>query len=276
VYNDLCDEKVLVMEYVPSIKINNATALLDANVTAADFEYLADCLARAYLRQFCCHHFFSTDPHPGNLGVEILDPKGKTPQTRVRLVFYDFGQSVGLKPSQGEGILDVLEAIVDMNVDKSVRAFQKMGVLNDGADLHKVRAKVADNFQKGKVQANRKRLAKRGYGNIKSKDRDALESPMTTKQEAIVNDDATTLPTDAEIMQSFTLLAEYAFVSRALVQMHGVGKFLDEDFDFISAAAPFIYEIKGVGAFLLGQISKCWGKQEQRKIKQIDSKSGRE
>ena len=195
--------------------------------------------------------------------MEMLDPNGKTPQTRVRLVFYDFGQAVELDPSQGEGILDVLEAIVDMNVEKSVLAFQKMGVLNDGADLEKIRAKVADNFQKGKVQANRKRMAKRGYGSANLEEHVQMEPPTKTTQK-VVNDDSAALPTDAEIMQYFTLLAEYAFVSRALVQMHGVGMFLDIDFDFISAAAPFIYEIKGLGTFLLGQVSKWyWGKQNQ-------------
>ena len=57
VYEELSTEQVLVMEHVPSIKIT-ATAKLDAaNVTAADREYLADCLGRSYLRQFCCNQF---------------------------------------------------------------------------------------------------------------------------------------------------------------------------------------------------------------------------
>jgi predicted unusual protein kinase regulating ubiquinone biosynthesis (AarF/ABC1/UbiB family) len=65
VYNDFSSEKVLVMEFVPSIKINNNVKLAAANVTQGQREYLADCLGRAYLRQFCCNGFFSTDPHSG-------------------------------------------------------------------------------------------------------------------------------------------------------------------------------------------------------------------
>jgi predicted unusual protein kinase regulating ubiquinone biosynthesis (AarF/ABC1/UbiB family) len=53
------------MEYVPSIKVTNTEKLKAANVTANDQINLADALARAYLRQFCCNLFFSTDPHPG-------------------------------------------------------------------------------------------------------------------------------------------------------------------------------------------------------------------
>ena len=67
VYGNLSSEQVLVMEYVPSIKITNTAKLDASNVTAYDREYLADCLGRSYLRQFCCNRFFSTDPHPGTL-----------------------------------------------------------------------------------------------------------------------------------------------------------------------------------------------------------------
>lgn len=58
VYKDYCAEKVLVMEYVPSVKITDTVKLEEASVTLEDREYLADMLGRSYLRQFCCHLFF--------------------------------------------------------------------------------------------------------------------------------------------------------------------------------------------------------------------------
>jgi predicted unusual protein kinase regulating ubiquinone biosynthesis (AarF/ABC1/UbiB family) len=67
VYANMSNERLLVMEYVPSIKITNREQLDAANVTEEDRIELADNLARAYLRQFCCNLFFSTDPHPGTL-----------------------------------------------------------------------------------------------------------------------------------------------------------------------------------------------------------------
>jgi len=57
-------------------------------------------------------------------------------------------------------------------------------------------------------------------------------------------------------MKFFTLPAEYAFVARALSQMDGVGKTLDPDFDFVSSAAPYIVEIKGVGKYLKDEFKK--------------------
>lgn len=68
VYQNVSNERLLVMEYVPSIKVTNQAKLLQANITALEQADLADALARAYLRQFCCNLFFSTDPHPGKLG----------------------------------------------------------------------------------------------------------------------------------------------------------------------------------------------------------------
>jgi predicted unusual protein kinase regulating ubiquinone biosynthesis (AarF/ABC1/UbiB family) len=70
-----------------------------------------------------------------------------TPSERVRLVFYDFGQAATLTTNQAEGILMIIDAIVEMDVDRSIEAFQQMGVLKEGAVLAKVRAKVADNYK---------------------------------------------------------------------------------------------------------------------------------
>jgi predicted unusual protein kinase regulating ubiquinone biosynthesis (AarF/ABC1/UbiB family) len=169
----------------------------------------------------------------GNLGVEIME-SGKP-----RLVIYDFGQAASLTQDQADGILDIIEAIIDMDVERSIDAFVKMGVLVDGADLDKVRAKVAENYRTGKVKANRKKLRRKGY---------QFKNENETQTVAI---DVTDIETkDSEVLSFFTLPAEYAFVARALSQMDGVGKVLDPDFDFISNSAPYIVEIKGAKKFL--------------------------
>ena len=260
VYNDISSEKVLVMELVSSIKITKLDKLKEAGVNMRDREYLADCLGRAYLRQFCCNLFFSTDPHAGNLGVEILDPNATAPEKRVRLVFYDFGQAANLNRNQADGILDVIEAIVDLDVEKSVKSFEKMGVLKENADLDKVRAKVSDNFKTGKVKANRKRLSQRGY---KFAPPSETNTNSTSEETNTTNSTAATPkkggkkpPQDSEVMQYFSLPAEYAFVARALSQMDGVGKVLDPEFDFVSAAAPWIVEIKGAKEYLRDEAAK--------------------
>jgi predicted unusual protein kinase regulating ubiquinone biosynthesis (AarF/ABC1/UbiB family) len=203
------------------------------------------------LKRISYSHFVlavSTDPHAGNLGVELLNLNSTTPAERVRLVYYDFGQVAELQQNQANGILAMIESIVDMDVDRSVESFREMGVLKEGANLTIVRAKVADNYRTGKVKANRKRLKQRGYQFQDKVDSFGASSVGSGENATKVN--------DAEVMQYFTLPAEYAFVGRALTQMHGVGQTLDPDFDFVSASAPWIYEIKGAGRYLQDEAVK--------------------
>jgi len=163
-------------------------------------------------------------------------------------VYYDFGQAAELQQNQADGILEIIEAIVDMDVERSVRSFEQMGVLKEDADLDVVRAKVADNYRTGKVKANRKKLRKRGY-------KFKTELPVSGSNSTVASTNRTS-GSDATVMQYFTLPAEYAFVARALSQMDGVGKSLDPEFDFVSAAAPWIVEIKGAGLYLKEEAMK--------------------
>jgi predicted unusual protein kinase regulating ubiquinone biosynthesis (AarF/ABC1/UbiB family) len=94
-----------------------------------DREYLAEALTHFYLRKFCVNKFFLTFPHPGNLGVEVFEDV-RTP----RVVFYNFGPACSLSEDQAGDILEVIESIIDSDAKKSVSAFQRMGVLKDGAD----------------------------------------------------------------------------------------------------------------------------------------------
>ena len=267
-YQDLSSEKILVMEYVPSIKITDTKALSEAGVTEDDKEDLAESLARSYLRQLCANRFFSTDPHPGNLGVEARE--GLPP----RLVFYDFGQACSLSEEQAGGILDVIEGIVDMDAKNCVNAFSRMGVLKEGADLEKVERKVRNNFETGKVKVNQRKAGLNAKVRRNPRAKLVLENKEKVEAESIATNGAesnnttyadtaseatTKSPTkseDLEVMSFFTLPAEYAFVARAISQMDGVGKGLDGEFDFISASAPYLVEVKGATNYMMDEAKK--------------------
>jgi predicted unusual protein kinase regulating ubiquinone biosynthesis (AarF/ABC1/UbiB family) len=176
---------------------------------------------------------------------------GKPP----RVVMYDFGQACSLKSDQAQGILDVIEAIIDMDSNRCVDAFVKMGVMKEGADMAKVRAKVQNNFETGKIQVKRKKLKKAGY--IFKNSGDVEITSTLVKGNGNGN--------DGEVMSFFTLPSEYAFVARAIAQMDGVGKALDPEFDFISSAAPHIVEIKGTTSYVSDELNK-WIRNTSRKI----------
>ena len=241
--------------YPHSIKVSDDKLLNEAGVTAEDREYLAEALAHSYLRQFCTNKFFSTDPHPGNLGVEVLDD-GRLP----RLVFYDFGQACSLADDQAGGILEVIESIIDSNAAKSVVAFKRMGVLKDNADLSKVQAKCQQNYDTGmlKVKKRRKRSSARYSQKYRTETDDIDLEARFDASEKLLNETQTPAENvnDMEIMGYFTLPSEYAFVARALSQLDGVGKGLDPEFDFISAAAPYLVEVKGTGRYLVDEMKK--------------------
>lgn len=161
-------------------------------------------------------------------------------------MFYDFGQACELNSDQADGILDVIEAIVDSDSDRCVEAFETMGVLTDDVDIDKVRAKVQDNFEKGLVKVRKSKLKKAGYV--------FKEPPKNNGTTSMMN--VTKDEQGSDVMKYFKLPAEYAFVARAISQMDGVGKSLDPDFDFISSAAPNIVEIKGAGEYLKDEFNK--------------------
>ena len=62
VFPALCTERLLVMEYLPGVKISDVAALDEGGY---DRKRLAEALAKAYLYQFCKFGFYNTDPHPG-------------------------------------------------------------------------------------------------------------------------------------------------------------------------------------------------------------------
>ena len=143
IFTNLSNEKILVQEYVPSIKVTE----LGEEITQEERYKLADDLARVYLRQFCSNLFFNTDPHPGNIGVEMVSSASYHKPLKPRIVLYDFGQAAILKQNRADGILEIIEAIIEIDVDRSINAFQTMGVLVDDADLNQVRTKIAENYR---------------------------------------------------------------------------------------------------------------------------------
>ena len=193
-----------------------------------------------------CFEFSELDPHPGNLGIETF-VDGRPP----RLVFYDFGQACSLAEDQSIGILEVIESIIDSDAKKSVAAFKRMGVLKDGADLAKVEAKCQSNYDTGKLKVKKRKARKSLRYN-------SMSQPETKSRTEIVRSvsNETKEVKDSEVMEYFTLQSEYAFVARALSQMDGVGKGLDPEFDFISAAAPYLVEIKGAKKYIVDEAKK--------------------
>ena len=111
-------------------------------------------------------------------------------------------------------------------------------------------SKVAGNYRLGKLKANRKKLVRRGvykfednvYDNNNNNNNDSLSlNKMTTANVTA----SYTKSEDLGVMSFVSLPAESAFAMCAIMEMDGVGKGYNSDFDFIINLAPYTVEIRG-------------------------------
>ena len=68
IYNDLSTRRVLTMEFIRGVKINNIPAIEEAGF---DRKWLADVTMRSLVKQLLIDGFFHGDLHPGNVFVDL-------------------------------------------------------------------------------------------------------------------------------------------------------------------------------------------------------------
>jgi predicted unusual protein kinase regulating ubiquinone biosynthesis (AarF/ABC1/UbiB family) len=128
--------RVLVLEYMPGIKISHYEALEAAGL---DRKLLANLSAEAYLQQILDHGLFHADPHPGNLAVS---PEGA-------LIFYDFGMMGRLKSDIRQKLIGTFFGIAQKDATQVVNSLIDLGALVPTEDLSPVRRSIQymlDNF----------------------------------------------------------------------------------------------------------------------------------
>jgi predicted unusual protein kinase regulating ubiquinone biosynthesis (AarF/ABC1/UbiB family) len=91
VYDDYTTRRVLVLEWIDGIKINEYAALEAAGINRLE---VANRTVQAYFYQFFEEGFFHADPHPGNIFV-----KPGTPSIGPIIEFVDFGMVGSLTQS---------------------------------------------------------------------------------------------------------------------------------------------------------------------------------
>jgi len=113
VYKKYSNDDMIVMEYVPSVKL---TEIIDPKVNK---KKICEALINAYIIQTMDNGLFHADPHPGNLG---FSPKGK-------LVFYDFGLLVPLSEELRDGFTKLFGFIITRDTAGIVNTLVKLGVI---------------------------------------------------------------------------------------------------------------------------------------------------
>ena len=126
---ELSSRRVLCLDYVPGIKINDREALLAAGIVPAA---VAEKGAASYLQQLVRFGFFHADPHPGNLAVA---PDGT-------LIYYDFGMMGQLSGRLRSRLGRMVRAAAARDASTLVKELQASGVIAPEADPGPVRRLV--------------------------------------------------------------------------------------------------------------------------------------
>lgn len=114
VFRDLSTKRILTMEFIDGIKINDKDTLHNEGY---DLNDIGKKLALSYFKQVFEDGFFHGDPHPGNLLIK----DGK-------IYYIDFGIMGNLSNSLREILNDIVIAVVFKDIDKMVSCLFSMGI----------------------------------------------------------------------------------------------------------------------------------------------------
>lgn len=150
VYTAHSTNRVLTMEDVTSIKINDYEAIEAAGINR---KVVATRLMDTYLKQVFDARFFHADPHPGNLFIYPLPvnnphadfgPEGRP----FYVIFVDFGMSGQLTEAISAGLINTLAAVIRRDARQLVRSYAELGFLLPGADLDRLEGAAVATFNR--------------------------------------------------------------------------------------------------------------------------------
>ena len=205
--------RVLVLEWVDGVKVNDYAALEAASISRMA---VARRTVEAYFYQFFEVGFFHADPHPGNIFVQ----PGPTP-TEPTVAFVDFGMVGQLTRNTKQGLKDLFLGFVVNNPHDMVGALARLGFIGEGANLFAIERGVALMMQEY-------------HGMTLGEARDLSVRDVAHELE------------DLFYRQPFRIPAQFAFVGRAIGTLSGLATGLAPEFNLVSVAVPYAQTFLGL------------------------------
>ena len=226
-YEDYTTRRVLVLEWIDGIKINDYAAIEAAGVSRLE---VAKRTVNAYFYQFFTEGFFHADPHPGNIFVL---PEGKaekkvTVSEGPVIAFVDFGMVGSLTKNMKKSLKELFLSFVSRDSRSLVKALSKLGFIGEGANMAAMERGIS-------------LMMEQYYGMTLGEARN-MEIPEVAQ--------------DVENMlygQPFQIPAQFAFTGRAIGVLVGVATGLSPDFNFVEVATPYARKFLGLDAEGAGQ-----------------------
>ena len=217
VYEEYTSRRVLVLEWIDGIKINDYAALEAAGISRLE---VANRTVRAYFYQFFEAGFFHADPHPGNIFIK----KG-TPESGPIVEFLDFGMVGSLTKGMKKALRALFLSMVTRDARGLTKALSQLGFIGQGANMAAIEHGIA--------------LMIEQYYSTTLGEMDIAE--VSHDIERLLYGQPIHIP------------AQFAFTGRAVSTLIGVASGLAPDFNFVEVATPYARKFMGLNAAGAGQ-----------------------
>ena len=216
IHHELSTRYVIVMEYIPGLKVTDTNEL---QALGRDPRQVVRLLVRAYLKQLLEDGFFHADPHPGNLRL----------MSDGRLAFFDFGMVGRIEVQLQSKLINAFFHTIERDVGGLVDDMVRLGFITLTAE------------EETRFKPTIKMLMDR-YLNLKLRE---------VRFKELIFDVANVV-----YEYPFHIPAEFTYIIRAIMTLEGIGSIVDPDFNFFEVARPYAkrFMFKREGRYLRGLI----------------------
>lgn len=131
IYWEFSSRRILTMELIEGIKINN---LKELDKIGYDRKKIAENVAKAFMKQILIDGFFHADPHPGNMLVMKDEVIG----------FMDFGMMGRLDEEIREKGIDLFIAVLERNPNKIINEMLNLGITYQEIDTRSLKIDIKE------------------------------------------------------------------------------------------------------------------------------------
>ncbi len=202
VYPDLLSSRVLVMEKIEGVRIDDIETIDSLGIERSD---LAKRGVNAYFKMIFEDGFFHADPHPGNIFV--------MPDSRIGLI--DFGIVGWLTSEMKEHIADAFIAVLKRDFDRLIDVYMKLGLVPDAKDTELFRREFKTDLV------------------------DLLEPLYSITISEINFPEYLNALTHLVIKYGLKVPSDLLLMNRTILILDSIGRQLDPDFNAVTAAEPF-------------------------------------
>ena len=201
VYPELVSEKVIVMERLAGVRIDDIRGI---DALGLDRARLAKIGVDAYFKMIFEDGFFHADPHPGNIFV-MQDGK---------LGIMDFG-IVWLTPEIMENMASALLAVIKKDFDLLVSQYVELGLISEEVDTEAFKREFKADLA------------------------DVIQPLYDLKISEVNFEDYLETLTHLAVKHGLKIPSDLLLMNKTMLILDNIGRQLDPDFNFMTAAEPY-------------------------------------